>query len=185
MERKFNQELQTSICCTVQGAKLRSSDWLWSTLGSQMTYSSPVGQPLTLPSWALTLSFLICESGLYWYCKVKEGQRFCVGRGCTVVFLPLGPVPGSPLSFEVLDQQQTVKAPIYVFIAKRQTEETLNPLPTLHFLFQRLIYIFPPFLSSSRVCSLWGPSGLSSTSISTQQALQIPPSCPHYLVSWD
>lgn len=55
MERKFNQELLTSVCYTVQGAKLRSSGWLWSTLGSQTipcrstTHSSFLGLDLELP----------------------------------------------------------------------------------------------------------------------------------------
>lgn len=76
------------------------------------------------------------------------------GVGAQWLFFSLGAGPGSPLRFEILVQQQTVKAPISVFIAERQNEETLNPLPTIHFLFRCLIYIFPPFLSSSRVSSL-------------------------------
>lgn len=136
------------------------------------THSSLPGLDLELPS----LWIRVVPVG-----KGKGRTKLLLGRGAQWLFFPVGPGPGSPVSFEVLDQQETVKTPIYVFIAKRQNEETLNPLPTLHFLFRRLIYIFPPFLSSWRVCSLWGFSGLPSTSIPTQQALQIPPPCPHYL----
>lgn len=173
MERELDQELLTYSL--LQSAKLRNSDWLWSALVSQTihcrstTHSSLWGLNLELPS----LWIRVVPVG-----KGKGRTKLLCGAWCTVAFLPLGPGPGSTVSFEVPDQQQTVKAPIYVFIAKRQNQQTLNPLPTLHFLFRRLIYIFPPFLSSSRVCSLWGFSGLPSTSIPTQQALQSP-LCAH------